>query len=227
MTDTTHAVEVLPKRNVFIFPDSVDVDNREAAKLAHMYSMAAASGSFHPLAQTEQWFHKYTEVMNIVGWTPVNYKTEVTTTGGAALEASNLVGKGLRLAASYMSGDAKGAFTKVAKDALEAIASAPDAVEVFKHSGEETDSTALTLSHCEQSPGGEVIMYVVSIQTDGDPVMDHTNALFNWTYHSKVTVTNAAALTFNRRQHLAMRDHVEQEITAASRAALMAMVLKL
>ncbi|MGG5291590.1 hypothetical protein [Pseudomonas shirazensis] len=228
MTDkTSHDLEVLPKRNLFVFPDNMDAANRAAAKECHVFAMAAASAAFNPLAQTEEWFQNYTSVMQQCGWLTVHYKTEIVTNGGLAMDISNLVGKALQLAVGSMGAGVGDSVKKAGEAALEAIANAPEAVNLFTHDATEVDGSTLTLAQCEQSAGGEITMFLVSIQSDGDPVMEHKNKLFSWSYHSKVTVTNTAALVFHRGLYEAVRDVLVSRVTSQSRTSLLTMALKL
>ncbi|KAB5620764.1 hypothetical protein F7234_20615 [Pseudomonas putida] len=226
MTAENHDIEILPKRNVFVFSDTMDMRNRDAAKECHVFAMSAASAEFNPVTQAAEWFQNYTSVMQQAGWLPVNYKTETVTDGGKSMSASNLVGKGLKLAASYLSGGVKDTVQKVGTAAMDAIANSPDAVTVFDIEAKEIDNTALTLAQCEQSPGGEVVMFIVSIQSDGDPVTNYKGLLFNWTSHTNLTVTNSAALVLHRGLYESVRDVLTSRVSSNSRKSLLSMKLK-
>ena len=196
MTTQNLKLDVLADKNLFVFPDHMSRDNRDAAKECHAFSTQAANLGYHPVQQAQQWFNEYLRIMTATGWTPLKYEVQTVSESGMQLEVSNLLGKGLQAAAGFVSGNVVGGVKNLGAVVVDALAKNPKAVEVLNVSSREDDRTGLSLSRCDQSPDGEVMMLVSAMQTDADPGKNRNLLLFKWESTGTTNLACAAALTF-------------------------------
>ena len=219
-------VEVLADKNLFVFPDHMSKANCDAAKECHVFATQAATATFHPTNEADQWFGLYIDVMQQTGWIPVRYEMSRTTSSNLHLQLSNLLGKGLQVAVGFLSGGILGAAKEVGTAAVEALAHSPEAIELLRRDAHESDRSGLSLAQCDQSANGEVVMLLTAIHTDAEPDVKSNYLLFKWNSNGHTTYTGVAALTFHRGLYEQNRDVLIERVSKNARATLLSLKLK-
>ncbi|WP_449430975.1 hypothetical protein [Pseudomonas putida] len=212
-TDTENLqLQVLPDRNLFVFPDAMDEANRDAAKACHALATQGANTQHDPIQETQLWFKQYIFLMSKMGWSPTNVDVQQITSSDMQLQISNLLGKGLQAAKGIFTGDVAAALQNLGEAVVAALAASSKDVEVLNRKTREDDRTGLSLSKCEQTPGGQVAMLVSAIQTDAKPDKDANYLVFKWESSGTSNFACGAVLTFDRRQYEKIREVIDTKL---------------
>lgn len=115
-------LQVLPDKNLFVFPDLMGEQNRDAAKACHALATQGANKQHDPIRETQLWFKHYIYLMSKMGWAPTNVDVQQVTERNMRLEVSNLLGKGLQAAYGVFTGDVATALDNLGKTVVSALA---------------------------------------------------------------------------------------------------------
>lgn len=219
-------IELLPGNNVFVFPDHMSLENINAAKECHVFANQAASAEHHPARETEQWFEMYIQVMQQCGWLPINYELIQVSERNIKLDLSNLLGKGLKAAAGFLTGGVSAVAMDLGAAVVNTLAASETAVELLNRGTSEEDRTGLSVAQCHQSDNGEVVMLLSAVQSDELPKKEANYLLVQWSSNGSSSYTGAAALTFHRSLYEANRDILVSRVHANARSTLLSLKLK-
>lgn len=225
MTTTNEKLElqVLPDKNLFVFPDGMSDANRDAAKASHALATQGANKLHDPIKETQLWFKQYIFLMSKMGWAPTNVDVQQITQSGMQLEISNLLGKGLKAAYGVFSGDVATALENLGKTVINALAASTKNVELLDRKTCEDDRTGLSLSKCEQTAGGQVAMLVSAMQTDEQPDKKANYLLAKWESSGSNNFACGAVLNFDQRQYEKVRALVETKLDDNALQVLLAL----
>lgn len=205
-------LQILPDKNLFVFPDHMQEANRDAAKASHALATQGANKRYNPISQTKLWFKEYIRLMSAMGWVSIRTDVQEITASNMHLEISNLLGKGLMAAKGVLTGDVAEALKNLGEAVVAALAASTRNVEVLDYRSVEDDRTSLSLNKCEQSPGGQVAMLVSAIQTDAEPDKASNLLLFKWESSGTTNFACGAVLVFDQRRYQKARPIIEGKL---------------
>ncbi|MFV3287266.1 hypothetical protein ACNFBR_00850 [Pseudomonas sp. NY11955] len=216
-------LQVLADKNLFVFPDNMSNSNRDAAKACHALATQGANKQHDPIRETQLWFKQYIFLMSKMGWTPSRVDVQQITQHGMHLEVSNLLGKGLKAAYGVFTGDVANALENLGKTVIAALAASAKNVELLDRKTNEDDRTALSLSKCEQTTGGQVAMLVSAMQTDAEPGKKASYLLAKWQSSGTTNFACGAVLDFDQHQYERVRALVETKLNDNALQVLLAL----
>lgn len=218
-------LQVLPDKNLFVFPDQMGEQNRDAAKACHALATQGANRQHDPIRETQLWFKHYIYLMSKMGWAPTNVDVQQITERNMHLEISNLLGKGLQAAYGVFTGDVATALDNLGKTVVSALAASTKNVELLDRKSVEDDRTELSLVKCEQTGQGQVAMLVSAIQTDAKPDKSANYLLAKWESSGTSNFACGAVLNFDKRQYDKVRAIVETKLDDNALQILLALEL--
>ncbi|NQD57513.1 hypothetical protein HP546_19430 [Pseudomonas sp. CM25] len=216
-------LQVLPDKNLFVFPDAMSDMNRDVAKACHALATQGANKQHDPIKETREWFKQYVFLMSKMGWAPTNVDVQEVTQSDRQLEISNLVGKGLQAAYGIFTGEVATALEGLGKTVIAALAASTKNVEMLNRKTFEDDRTGLSLAKCEQTSAGQVAMLVSAIQTDAKPDKSANYLLLKWESSGTRNFACGAVLNFDPRQYDKVRSLVETKLDDNALQVLLAL----
>lgn len=218
-------LQVLPDKNLFVFPDQMSEQNRDAAKACHALATQGANRQHDPMRETQLWFKHYIYLMSKLGWASTNVDVQQLTERNMHLEISNLLGKGLQAAYGAFTGDVAMALDNLGKTVVLALAASTKNVELLNRKSVEDDRTELSLVKCEQTGEGQVAMLVSAIQTDAKPDKSANYLLAKWESSGTSNFACGAVLNFDSRRYDKVRAVVETKLDDNALQVLLALEL--
>lgn len=223
MTTEKLELQVLPEKNLFVFPDNMNEADRDAAKACHALATQGANKQHDPIQETRLWFKQYIFLMSKMGWAPTNVDVQEINQSGMHLEVSNLLGKGLQAAYGAFTGNVASALEGLGKTVVAALAASTKNVELLDRKSTEDDRTGLSLSKCEQTAAGQVAMLVSAMQTDAKPDKSTNLLLAKWESSGTSNFACGAVLNFDQRQYEKVRSLVEAKLDDNALQVLLAL----
>ncbi|PYB71630.1 hypothetical protein DMX11_19570 [Pseudomonas sp. LB-090624] len=216
-------LEVLPDKNLFVFPEGMSQENLDAAKACHALATQSANKLYNAINDPRVWFAHYIFVMSKMGWSPTNVDVLKVTESNQRLEISNLLGKGLQTAYGAFTGDLATALEGLGKTVVSALAASANNVELLGRTTSENDRTEVSLNRCEYSSEGNMAMAVSAIQTDAKPDKTANYLLAKWDSSGTTNFACGAVLEFDARQYEKLRSAVEGKLDASALEVLLAL----